>query len=187
MRRRSRAALLSVGAAAVTMGVALAAPQKLVSVKWPGGAVTAAKIDFRVRDGKVVLAFSGGVRATAQSAAQRIELEHAERATADVATGMRFSTLRAEGDVRFWVERKRGDQTERAGGRCNRATIHNPGGRKLTGSERFLVADLVGDVLLTLPAPKGADGAGEPMTLEGEHGQVWLTAEGYEGSISSAD
>ncbi|NLC57623.1 MAG: hypothetical protein GX774_12355 [Armatimonadetes bacterium] len=193
-RRASRWAAgmgLVLGMALAVRAVAAAPAAKSVSVKWPGGTVTVeGRIGYKTQQGKVVLTFTKNVRAVAQDPAQRIELLHADRATAEVASGWRFSTIKANGGVRLSVQRKSGTQTQTATARCNQATIHNPEGRKLTGDQRFLVADLVGEVLLTLPAP-GPAGANEeaapPMTLEGEHAQIWLTADGYEGSISGAD
>ena len=63
--------------------------------------------------------------------------------------------------------------------------IYNRFAQELTGDQRVLIAELSGGVHLTMPAPKAAGATMEPMTLEGEHGQVWRTAEGYEGTISA--
>ena len=77
--------------------VAAAPAAKSVSVKWLGHRHCRGRIGYKTQQGKVVLTFTKNVRAVAQDPAQRIELLHADRATAEVASGWRFSTIKANG------------------------------------------------------------------------------------------
>lgn len=179
--------LVALAAMVVAVCAAQAAPaKKPASVKWPGGQVTAdGQIGFKARSGKVLLDFTKNVRATAQGEGQSMELHHADTATAEVDSKWQFDTIKANGSVRFTVVRKNADRVEKTTGQCSHVTIYNRFAQKVTGDQRVLVADLVGSVLLTMPPPKAVGAPTEPMTLEGERGQVWLTAEGYEGTISA--
>ena len=186
LAHRGATKALLVAAGICLAGAALAAAAKPVSVKWPGGQVTVdGRIEFKARDKKVFLNFTKNVRATAKSEGQSIELHHADAATAEVDSRWQFDTIKANGAVRFTVTRKNGEAVEKTSGKCDRVTVYNPAGKTLTGDQRFLVADLAGNVLLTMPAPKEAGPTAEPMTLEGDHGQVWLTAQGVEGTIAA--
>lgn len=186
MKAHRKALVALVAVLAGVCAVHAAPAKKPASVKWPGGQVSAdGQIGFKTRGGKVLLNFAKNVRATAQGAGQSVELHHADQATAEVDSKWQFDTLKATGNVRFTISRKNGEQLEKTTARCNQVTIYNRFAQELTGDQRVLIAELSGGVHLTMPAPKAAGATMEPMTLEGEHGQVWRTAEGYEGTISA--
>lgn len=163
----------------------LAAPAaKQVDAKWSGGAVRANSIGWKVRQGKVLLTFTGNVFASAPG----MELQHADKATAETNAQRQFDTLTATGGVRFWARQEGSTQFDRVVGRCNQITIHNSATKKPVGDQRLLVADLVGNVFLELHLPQAPTAgakpvASEPMTLNGGHAQVWKTANGLEGTI----
>ncbi len=161
------------------------------TLKMAGGALQCAKFAFKMRgDHTTLFTFTGHVRARAQDPAKswEVNLENADKGTAQADAKWDFDTVKTNGNVRFSVRQAFKTHSDRATGRCKEATFHFlPKGKTLTGDERFLVADMEGDVRLTLTrvsTGKPAAGTEEPMELEGAHAQVWQTAEGLEGNIS---
>lgn len=178
--------LIAVGLLAAGVGVAAATRP---SVEWTGGKVSAEKISYQSR-AKVLFTFTNNVQATAPD----IELLHADKATAEADPRMHISTIKANGNVRFTARRATKEQVTKVAGTCNEGVVYNPGGKKPKGDERILVADLNGDVTVTMtradapgakPAGEGAKpaaGSAGPgnMTVRGDHARLWVTEEGID-------
>ncbi|MBI3945268.1 MAG: hypothetical protein HY321_05070 [Armatimonadetes bacterium] len=154
--------------------------------------VEAAVFDYKVKRPGTLLVFTGDVRATRPG----MELQHAEKATAELGAGGKWSTITATGGVRFWMKKEAAGQAQKASGRCEKAILHNTEGRKLAGDQRLLVADLSGKVYLELtgmgvaglpggaaPQPGAAAAPPEPLIIEAARARVWQTAEGLEYTV----
>lgn len=182
------AVLAGIGARCVRAG-----ETNRIRVSYGAVKVQADFLDYKVRRQSKSLAFAGGVQVTAPG----VELQHADQAVVEVDAKGKWTTITASGGVRFWVKREAQGQMQKATGRCEKAVLYNVEGKKPTGDQRLLVAELTGRVYLELigmgltgvpgsatakPSEAGQPPE-EPLVIEAPRAQVWQSAEGLEYTI----